>query len=408
MLNNHFFGATWRIAELNSPCLVRRRVPIYRIAQPDCLMSPAAGTTNGCVPSNPEAAHPARPDAVNATEHPLTCTPFDNPVARVATLVPWMQQNAPRLDDAAAFPAEEVAALRGIGALALPLPIEQDVAASDLLADQLARILAHIGIGNLSVGRLNEAHVNARHLIGRYGSPDQKTACSKDIQDGHLFALWVTDPSKNGLRMSATADGIRLCGQKLFCSGAGYATRALVTAVDENGKSQMLIIALRSGEQVQELASPCKGCGRRSPARSISPVATASANARLASRATIYESRISRPVRGVGRQWLWEDYVRCLTRRNLKSQAAGRLDNPHHLQRLGGAMIACETSRLWLRQAARTAEGRSGEPSEIVFAISACRASRSNPRVWTPCDSVQRSLGSLCVSAWQPGGANLS
>jgi alkylation response protein AidB-like acyl-CoA dehydrogenase len=332
-------------------------------------------------------------------EHPLTCTPFDNPVARVATLVPWMQQNAPRLDDAAAFPAEEVAALRGIGALALPLPIEQDVAASDLLADQLARILAHIGIGNLSVGRLYEAHINARHLIGRYGSPDQKTACSKDIQDGHLFALWVTDPSKNGLRMSATADGIRLCGQKLFCSGAGYATRALVTAVDENGKSQMLIIALRSGEQVQELASPLQGMRAAVTGAVDFTGCTASANARLGKPGDYLREPDSSAGAWRGSAVALGGLCSLLDEAKSQLQAAGRLDNPHHLQRLGGAMIACETSRLWLRQAARTAEGRSGEPSEIVSYIGLSRIAIESACL-DAMRLVQRSLG---LSAFRRG-----
>jgi hypothetical protein len=80
-------------------------------------------------------------------------------------------------------------------------------------------------------------------------------------------------------------------------------------------------------------------------------------------------------------------------------QAAGRLDNPHHLQRLGGAMIACETSRLWLRQAARTAEGRSGEPSEIVSYIGLSRIAIESACL-DAMRLVQRSLG---LSAFRRG-----
>ena len=45
----------------------------------------------------------------------------------VSALVPWMQQRAARLDEAGAFPTEELAALREAGVLALPLPIGQDL-----------------------------------------------------------------------------------------------------------------------------------------------------------------------------------------------------------------------------------------------------------------------------------------
>ena len=47
-------------------------------------------------------------------------------VDRVTALVPRMQQRAQEADDMAAFPSEDIAALRDAGVLALPLPIEQD------------------------------------------------------------------------------------------------------------------------------------------------------------------------------------------------------------------------------------------------------------------------------------------
>ena len=96
-------------------------------------------------------------------------------VDRVSALVPWMQQRAAQLDDAAAFPTEEIAALREAGVLALPLPIDQDLSRHDIraVAESLANVLVQIGWGNLAVGRVVEAHINARHLIARYGTPSQ-------------------------------------------------------------------------------------------------------------------------------------------------------------------------------------------------------------------------------------------
>ena len=91
-------------------------------------------------------------------------------VDRVTALVPRMQQRAQEADDLAAFPSEDIAALRDAGVLALPLPIEQNPWSDDVGAavDQLAGILMRIGMGNLAVGRIVEAHINARHLIARY------------------------------------------------------------------------------------------------------------------------------------------------------------------------------------------------------------------------------------------------
>ena len=59
--------------------------------------------------------------------------------------------------------------------------------------------------------------------------------------------------------MIRTRDGIRLDGGKMFCSAAGFATRALVTAVDDAGQSRMLVIALGNGERVRPLEAPLQG-----------------------------------------------------------------------------------------------------------------------------------------------------
>jgi len=73
------------------------------------------------------------------------------------------------------FPKTELAALRQNGVLAIPLPSEAPDCAKKH-ADILARTLAELGRGNLSVGRLVEAHTNARHLIARFGSPAHRLA----------------------------------------------------------------------------------------------------------------------------------------------------------------------------------------------------------------------------------------
>jgi alkylation response protein AidB-like acyl-CoA dehydrogenase len=99
----------------------------------------------------------------------LTARRLPDEAARVADLVPWMQQLATKGDAEAAFPTAELEALRQAGILAIPLPKEAPYWAG-ARADLLARTLAQLGRGNLSVGRLVEAHVDARHLIARFGT----------------------------------------------------------------------------------------------------------------------------------------------------------------------------------------------------------------------------------------------
>jgi alkylation response protein AidB-like acyl-CoA dehydrogenase len=80
-------------------------------------------------------------------------------------------------------------------------------------------------------------------------------------------------------------------------------------------------------------------------------------------------------------------------------RSSGRLDGPHAQSRLGQAMIARETSRLWVRAAAGVAEDPSADSAHRVAAVGLARIA-----VETAClDAmrlVQRSLG---LSAFRQG-----
>jgi alkylation response protein AidB-like acyl-CoA dehydrogenase len=332
----------------------------------------------------------------------MSCDPAAETVAdRVNALVPWMSRRAEQLDAIAAFPSEEIDALHKAGALGLPLPIEQDTR-SDLAcasADRLASVLMRIGAGNLAVGRIVEAHINARHLIARYGSPGQTARATHDARRGHLFALWVTDPPERGMRMMRTRDGVVLDGGKMFCSAAGFATRALVTAVDDSCDSHMLVLELDRGERVRPLEAPLQGMRAAVTGAVDFTGCTAEGDACLGRPGDyLREPDFSAGAwRGSAVAAGGLDSLVALTQDRLR--AVGRLDNPHHLQRLGNTMIACETSRLWVRQTARIAEDPRADPARVVAHVGLARIA-----IETAClDAmrlVQRSLG---LSAFRRG-----
>ena len=83
-------------------------------------------------------------------------------LSAVSEIVPWMQQRAGALDADALFPTPEIDRLRNLGALSPGLPVLHTGKAG-----ALAELLSLVGQGNLSVGRVLEAHVNALHLIAR-------------------------------------------------------------------------------------------------------------------------------------------------------------------------------------------------------------------------------------------------
>lgn len=311
--------------------------------------------------------------------------------ARLAEMVPWMQGRAGALDRDAAFPAEEVDRLRACGALSLPLPVHAG-GRDDRVVDQLASVLTLSGTGNLSVGRVLEAHVNALHLIGRFGTAEQWRGAVRDVEDGHLFALWVTDPPAGGLRMRSRGHAIQLAGGKQFCSAAGHATRALVTAGDADGSVRMLVLRLGAGERVSSLPSPLQGV-RAAVTGAVDFNGCEPALQSLLGQPGDY---LREPDFSTG---AWRGsavavggLVAVLDLAIDQLRASGRLGSPHAQARLGQAVIARDGARMWVRNAARIAEDPGAPQGHRIASVGLARIA-----VETAClDAmrlVQRSLG---------------
>jgi alkylation response protein AidB-like acyl-CoA dehydrogenase len=298
----------------------------------------------------------------------------------VQAAVPVMQERAANLDRDAAFPAEDIAALTRFGALNPGLPIR-----GDGTADDLAALLCLIGQGNLSVGRILEAHINALHLIARYG-------CAH--QDRGLLALWVTDPRTNGLRMTRNGATIRLSGGKQFCSAAGHATGALVTAKDQDGHTRMLVLQLGMGERVTPLPQPLAGM------RAAVTGAVDFDGCEVPATALLGEpgDYLREPDFSAG---AWRGSAVALGGLIAVTQlnASGRVGSAHVQSRLGAAFIARETARQWVRSAARAAEDVDADPTWRVATVGLARIA-----VETAClDAMQLTQRSLGLSAFRQG-----
>jgi hypothetical protein len=88
----------------------------------------------------------------------------------------------------------------------------------------------------------------------------------------------------------------------MFCSGAGFATRALLTARDESGDSLMLVVTLNSGERVCPLDAPLQGMrGSVTGAVDFSGCSIAADSVLGTPGDYLYGSRISQPAPGVAR-----------------------------------------------------------------------------------------------------------
>jgi alkylation response protein AidB-like acyl-CoA dehydrogenase len=199
--------------------------------------------------------------------------------------------------------------------------------------------------------------------------------------------------------MMRSRSGIRLDGRKIFCSGAGHATRALVTATDDAGDSCMLVLALGAGERAGRLEAPLQGM------RAAVTGAVDFTGCNVGPDVCLggFGDYLREPAFSTG-AWRGSAVATgglqslvALMKDQLK--AADRIGNPHQLQRLGTVMIQCETSSLWVRRAARIAEDPTADPARAVAYVGLARIA-----VETAClDAmrlVQRSLG---LSAFRHG-----
>ncbi len=307
------------------------------------------------------------PDALSLA---LTHQPGSHDVCRsVAALMPAMRARADALDRAAAFPGEDILALKDAGVLLAPFPAH--AGGWGLGAADMAELLRLLGRGNLALGRLIEAHVNAAKLIALYGSERQIARAAADAAAGRMAALWVTDPAEEPLH---TTDGHRLRGGKAFCSGAGHVCRVVATVTDPGGDVRLAYLGTE-GSVATPLAQGTQGM-----------------RAAITGRVSFEGCRIG------DQDWIGEpaDYLRephfsagawrtsavtwggmeALVEEAMRHLVARRREtDPHQCARMGRAWIAQETAGMWVRRAAHAAEAATAgaHGDEVVATVNFAR-----------------------------------
>ncbi|BBZ45346.1 acyl-CoA dehydrogenase family protein [Mycobacterium parmense] len=116
------------------------------------------------------------------------------------------------------------------GRLELPLP------ASGRTAERWHR-LEQLAEDNIVAARVAEAHVDAVAILHELGG--------KPPDPGQLWAVWAAEAPDAVLTASRTDSGaMTLNGTKVWCSGAGFCTHALVTARLEDGRRGLFAVAV--------------------------------------------------------------------------------------------------------------------------------------------------------------------
>jgi alkylation response protein AidB-like acyl-CoA dehydrogenase len=315
--------------------------------------------------------------------------------------LPAIQAEALERDVAGEFPHLAFARLKSLGLLTSTLPRHLGglgFGYGEAGADALLRLFMLLGEASLAVTRLFEAHVNALQLILRYGSDALAAQCAGDAAEQHLFALWVTDPPGKELTLEPEGEGFVLHGIKDFCSGAGTATRALITARDATG---IRMLAVRLEPQTRVLASRIKLGGMRAATTgSIDFTGMSVPKTNLIGQAGDY---LKEPVFSAG---AWRGSAAALggltalltIHRDGILQRRREAD-PHQQARFGQALIACETARLWMARTARIACLEEDSAEAIVAYVNLARIA-----VEAAClDAMQLAQRGLGLSAFLAG-----
>jgi alkylation response protein AidB-like acyl-CoA dehydrogenase len=310
----------------------------------------------------------------------------------VAALVPGLAKEAANYDRAAEFPFASLAMLREAGLLMAPVPVEfGGFGLNDARdAEGLLRLLHLLGYADLSLGRIFEAHVNALELVRQYGTPRQMEAAALAAQAGDLFALWVTDPAKRGVRLSPA---LALAGEKWFCSAAGFAKQALITAQTEAG-SQMVLLPLTGVIPVTDRGVKLAGM-RAAVTGSVDLTGVVVTEEVLIGEPGDY---LREPMFSTG---AWRSSAVALgglaalvdtAKEELCSR--GRADNPFQRMRFGQSLIAHETGRLWLLEVIK----RLGSAEAVAY-VNLARTAAEGACL----DAVRHIQRSLGLSAFMQG-----
>jgi alkylation response protein AidB-like acyl-CoA dehydrogenase len=160
---------------------------------------------------------------VPLSREPFTRGPYDAIAATVGS-------DSPERDRDGHFPISAFNGLRDIGLVAHP-PLTAIEGAS------LFRLLASIGRGDLSVGRIFEGHVNALFLIEKFGTAAQCKRYRDLATSGRILGVWNTDMPHEPVRLQ----NMRLRGKKNFASGVDGLSHAVITASIAEGRLMIVV-----------------------------------------------------------------------------------------------------------------------------------------------------------------------
>ena len=325
---------------------------------------------------------------------------------------------AEQLDVDGAFPDADVRDLHHAALLLAPFPVGiGGCALGSPACDPLVLldVLVAIGRGSLSLGRLYEGHVNAVKLVTNYGTPANLEHLRAEALAGRPSGVWMAEAGEP-LVLEETAAGLVLRGRKVLASGSGRIQRPLVAARTEAG-SVMVLPRVQDFGRTDTVDWTVHGMR-----------ATATGTVDFTGIRIDSDEIVGRPddymTSPLFRGGAWRVIavqlggVEAIMDLYTAQLAGSRgLGDPLQLARMGDALIAAETARLWVGKACHIAEGDTGSPAAIdayvdlarnafeqsALRVISCAQKAIGLRAFTRPNPLERVIRDLTTYMRQPG-----
>ncbi|HEY9058818.1 MAG TPA: acyl-CoA dehydrogenase family protein [Aurantimonas sp.] len=266
---------------------------------------------------------------------------------------------------------------------------------------QLLRLLAAIGRGDLSTGRVFEGHVNALQLVYRYGTSEQAAAYRAKAREGELFGVWNTDAPDDPLRLEKG----HYSGKKNYASGVDGLSQAIVTAPTAAGR-QMMLAPLAAASIDRSWWRPL---GMRASGSHIIDLTGVTADA---------EHALGQPDDYIREPWFSGGAIRfaavhvggmhaVLDTALAHLTSTGRAADPHQSHRLARMGIAVESGYGWIDRAAEAwgaAESAPDDagPAKALLAYANAARSAVEANALLVLETAERAVGAAGFNAPHP------
>lgn len=301
----------------------------------------------------------------------LTPSLVSDAVAAARAIAPRIAARAGAADRGDTTLAPDMNDLRTARLLIAPLDTEVGGVGLCWQAGAVAQgveVLRILGRANLAVARLFEGHVNAVKLVMLYGTPQIRDTVGQSVKEGALMGVWGADGARP---LTVRTDGARvlLDGTKRFASGLGLVSLAVLSATDDAGANRLIVAPVEDAGRADVTSWRVSGM-RATASGDFDATGLVLRHSALLGEAGDYH----REPHFAGGVWRYaaaqlgglEALVDAL-RADLA--ARGRLSDPHQAARFARGVMACETARLWIQEAALAVETPGAAPETATRSV---------------------------------------